>query len=410
MNKINKSQQFLLSVNCLKVVLDLFIGTFLTSYIVQQTPDSILGQGLFNIGLLYLSWNFFYAVFDFLFSFYVDKGNHSLFLRIGIAINTLLIVALVFWGETISKWIVLAGFICGLSDALYYSSYHVLRTELGNNKESKQYHMLITIMTNVIKVVVPVIMGYLIDISTYSTIAIYVIFICLGQFVLSLFIKSEKIENSKFEPKKYIHLVKTNKEFYNNIKYTYFNALIAGVKTTYKIIVIVITVYIFKKNLSLGIYTSIFSLITILFLIAYKYVDDHTTFNKLPIYLFLGFLPFAACIVMLIKTTEFTLMALNLTLLIVSYFSDYLGTLERDEIIRLHNKPEFIAEHQVLCENMQVGTRLIAYGIFMLVGLSANLLYFKIMLFVFIALNPLKFMVMYKQRKIRKQMEANLQP
>ena len=114
MNKFNRSQRSLLSVHMLKMVMDLFISTFLTSYILSQTPENILSKGLFNIGLFYVSWYFIYGVFEYVCSIFVDRGNRVLFLRIGIIINTILIVALVFWGKKISNWIILAGAICGV--------------------------------------------------------------------------------------------------------------------------------------------------------------------------------------------------------------------------------------------------------------------------------------------------------
>ena len=64
MKSFNRSQKSLISVHMLKMIMDLFISTFLTSYILSQTPDSILGQGLVNIGIFYLSWHIVYGLFD----------------------------------------------------------------------------------------------------------------------------------------------------------------------------------------------------------------------------------------------------------------------------------------------------------------------------------------------------------
>ena len=405
MKKFNRSQRCLLTVHMLKMIMDLFISTFLTSYILSQTPENILGAGLFNIGLFYVSWYFVYGVFEYVCSFFVDRGNRVLFLRIGIIINTILIVALVFWGKQISEWIMLAGAVCGLVEAFYYSSYLIMRAELSGGSSIKQYNMLATVFTNVIKVVIPIIMGYLIEASTLSSIAIYIVGISVIQFFFSLFVKEGKNQSSKFEPKKYINYLKSNKDVRQKLKWTYLSSIPSGFKQTYYVLVVVLTVYIFKKDSLLGIYTSIFSLVTMLCLVIYKLLDNNKKVNKFIIYLLLGFLPVISTIVVASHTDEVTLVILNFLLTLSSYFSDYLGNLERDAVIKSIHKNEFIAEHQVLSELIQVAGRLVAFSIFMLVGLSSNFTLFLIMLLTFILFNPMKFLILYKQRTIRKQYE-----
>lgn len=406
MKKFDRSQKSLLTIHMLKMIMDLFISTFLTSYILSQTPDNILSKGLFNIGLFYVSWYFIYIIFEFICSHFVDKGNRVLFLRIGIVINTFLIVALVFWGKQISNWIIPAGAVCGLVEAFYYSSYLIMRAELSGGKSAKQYNMLATVFTNLIKVIVPTILGFVIEASTLSTIAIYIVFVSVIQFIVSLFIKSDKDQSSEFEFKKFLNYLKTDKEAFNKLKYTYLSSVPSGFKQTYNVLVVILTVYAFKKDSLLGIYTSLFSLLTMILLMIYKLIDDKK-FNKFAIYIIIGVLPLIASIFVAIKTSEVTLVILNFTLTIASYFSEYMGNLERDVIIRYEHKDEFISEHQVLSELIQCVGRIIAFSLFMLVGLTSNITLFIAMMIFFITFNPFKFIILYKQRQIRKEFEQN---
>ena len=406
MAKLPKQQKALLSVHMLRIVLELFTSTFLVSYILAQNPDSILGKGLINIGLFYVSWNVVYGILDFAASFLVDRSNRATLLRFGIIFNLILMVALVFWGEQISHWIVLAGAVCGMSDAFYYSSYIIMRNELSFHGSFKKYNVSSTVGVNLVKVIVPTIMGYIIDISTFSTIALYVIIVGVAQFALTFLIKSTKPKDSRFELKGFLHYLKEDKFAWSKIKYTYLNSLIAGAKTTYKTIVIVLTIYIFKTNLSLGIFTSIFSLLTMLALIAYRKADPNPKVNKFAIYLTIGVLPALALIAMLIITNNVTLVIMNFTLTIANYFSDYLGTLERDTIIKNLNKYDYVAEHQFVTEIIQIFGRIVTFSFFVVVGLFASFTALKIFLCIVIATNPFKFLVMYKQRLIRKELIA----
>ena len=406
MAKLPKQQKALLSVHMLRIVLELFTSTFLVSYILAQNPDSILGKGLINIGLFYVSWNVVYGILDFAASFLVDRSNRATLLRFGIIFNLILMIALVFWGEQISHWIVLAGAVCGMSDAFYYSSYIIMRNELSFHGSFKKYNVSSTVGVNLVKVIVPTIMGYIIDISTFSTIALYVIIVGVTQFALTFLIKSTKPKDSRFELKGFLRYLKEDKFAWSKIKYTYLNSLIAGVKTTYKTIVIVLTIYIFKTNLSLGIFTSIFSLLTMLALIAYRKADPNPKVNKFAIYLTIGVLPALALIAMLIITNNVTLVIMNFTLTIANYFSDYLGSLERDTIIKNLNQYDYVAEHQFVTEIIQIFGRIVTFSFFIVVGLFANFTALKIFLCIVIATNPFKFLVMYKQRLIRKELIA----
>ena len=55
MEKKKFDQKALITVNALRVVLTIFTTTFLTSHILTLTPDNIMGQGVLNVGILYLS-------------------------------------------------------------------------------------------------------------------------------------------------------------------------------------------------------------------------------------------------------------------------------------------------------------------------------------------------------------------
>lgn len=405
----DKNQKSLLIVNVLRIILELFTSTFLTSHILSITPDDLLGSGLLNIGLFYLTqYIVFYAVY-FALSFFVDKSNRVSLLRIGVIINGILLVLLAFFGEQIASWIIAAGVICGVSTAFYFASYNVMKNELNGRKSIKDYNLWSTLLNNIAKMVVPTILGYLIDATTYSYVAIYVIIIATAQLIATFFIKSIKPKNSDFDPIEFVKFLKSDKDSWDKLKPTYFNSLLAGIKTTFNVIVIILTIYTFKTDLSLGIFTSIFSLVTMLLLMLYKKSDNNPKVSKKAIYTILGLLPLVACIVMVIWLNQITLVIFNFTLTLVVFFTDYIGGSERDTVIKNINKYEYIAEHQSMVELCLTIGRIFAFGIFILFGLFASLTAFKILLVLMVLSNPFKFIFMYQQRKVRKEFEIKNQ-
>ena len=119
----------------------------------------------------------------------------------------------------------------------------------------------------------------------------------------------------------------------------------------------------------------------------------------------LGFIPLISAIIASFITNNVTLIMLNFFLTLSTYFTDYLGNFERDAIIEDLHKEEFFAEHQVLNEEIQVLGRIIAFITYILIGLSGNFTAFLIMLITFMAFNPFKFIMLYKQRLIRRKIE-----
>ena len=406
MKKGKTEQKALFAVHSLRVVLELFTTTFLTSHIISVDPNDIFGAGIFNIGLFYIAKFLTYIIIYLGISYWVGKSNRVSFLRAGIVVYAIFLLVIVFYGEYIAKWVMIAGFLCGLSDAFYYSSYLVMRNELNSRANIKSYNILSTITSSLIKVVVPTILGFLIDASSYSNIAIYITLLVVVQFIVSLFVKSNHPKNAVFEPLAYFKHLKQNKEHRDKLKYAYYNALLAGIKTTYQIIVIILTVYTFKTNFSLGILSSLFSLGAMILLMLYKKFDPSPKLNKFVVYLLLGVVPFLTCIVLVVWLNPVTLIIYNLSLTITVQFSDYLGTCERDAIIKHLDLYNYIAEHQFLYELCMCIARVLSYAIFVVVGLIGNILAFKIMLIVFLFANVVKHHMMYKQRKIRKEFEV----
>lgn len=406
MAKLNKNQKCLFSIHLLRGIMELFTNTFLTSHIVSITADNVLGSGLFNAAVFYISQYIFYALFYFVMSYFVKKSNRNLFLQLSIIVNLGLIICLIFWGDVISNWIILTGALCGISNALYYAGYFVMKNEFAKRQTIKKYNLLTVLGVNIIKIIVPTILGFLIDASTFSYIAIYMSVITIAQFVISFFIKCEKVYYEKLKLRKFYRSLKEDAEARGKIKYTYINAIFSGIKNTYKLVLTVLIIYAFKTNLGLGIFTSLSSLVTMILLIGFKLIDNKKNVNKFAIYFIIGIMPFLTSIVLVFLLNEITLVIFNFFLTIAIYFSDYFGSSERDAIIKHIGKRQFIAEHQLTIEVLTCTSRILSYFLLLLMGFIGNIIVFKILLVVFMIANPVKYMIMYKQRKIRKDYEV----
>ena len=370
-----------------------------------MNAGDIFGSGIINVAIFYISIYVSYIITYYAISFFVDKSNRVSLLRIGVAINLVLLLVLVFMGSSATKYVAVAGILYGVSDGFYYSCYLVMKNELSGKKSIKQFNVFNIVFTYLTKIIIPIVLGFLIDESSYSQMALCVIVFSVAQFITTFFIHSNKPTDSKFEPVQYHKFLKQNPEVKNKIKYTYINHLFGGVKNTYSIIVVILTIYTFKTNLNLGLFTAAFSVISMLLVALYKRFDKHPKLNKKIIYLILGIVPVVACVILIFSLNKVTLIIYNLIITISVCFCGYLDGCERDAIIKNIGKDEYIAEHQFSIEFIQCCGRILAYIVMVLVGLISNILAFKILLFVYLLFNPIKVLIMYKQRKIRKGLE-----
>lgn len=398
-----KTQILLLSINALKIILTIFTSTFFTSYIVNINPDNIFNKGCFNVAIFYISQYIAYILIYFLISKYLTKLNRVRCFQIGIVVNGLLLLTVILFKENISEWIFVAGLLIGCSDAFYYSNYLVLKNDIVKYTNINSFNIFTSILTNAINIVIPILLGFLIDMSSYSHISKYVIVIVIIQLVLSIFLKS-KVETHKFKPKQFLQIIK-QKDTWPKIKYTYFNAIFAGFKTTYKVLIVILTIYAFNTNLSLGILTSIFSIVTTILLIIFKRIENFQKLNRLSIYMIISILPIIFAFIFVIFEYHWSLIVLNLTLTISMQFSEYITNRERDAIIKNLKLKEFIPEHQFLVELCMCLCRIFSYILFLIVSFITHSISFKILLLFMLLMNPIKFIFMYKQHQVRNKLE-----
>lgn len=404
MNK-QKNQRLLLYINALKTILTIFSTTFFTSFILNLSPDNILSKGCLNVAIFYLSQYFFYILVYFVISKFLNKLNRVRSFQIGIIVNGLLLILIILFKENISKLIFLAGLLIGCSDAFYYANYLVLKSDTVKYTNINNFNIKTSVVTNVINIVVPIILGFLIDISSFTYISNYIVFIVLIQLVLSAFLKPN-LQIQKFRIKEFLKIIK-EKEVYNKIKYTYWNAIFAGFKATYKTLIIILTIYAFNTNLSLGFLTSAFSIITTLLLLIFKKFENTKNMNRLLIYLLISITPIIFAIIFVFFESHWSLVLLNLFLTIAIQFSEYHSNCERDTIIKNLRLKEFIPEHQFMVELYMCICRIFSYLLFILVSLTYSSILFKILLMLMLLMNPIKFLFMNKQSVVRKELEIS---
>lgn len=348
-------------------VVSVFVSTFLISYIYSISTNYIL-----NIGLFYCFNYFSMFVFYYLISRVIDKTDRVTFYRIAILVRGIFILCVVFLGKNLANYVILAGLLHGFSEACYWASYNLMKNELVSKHAMSKYALYQQIDVKVVNIIIPLILGKIIDGESFKICAIIVLCMVAIQLCCSILIKSKRPENSSFSFKDF---VESSKKLDKPKQKLIIWSIIIGVFYGFAAIVAplntIMIMISFDSNFSLGILTSVFTIVAMLLLIVCK------KFTKLGkrdyIYIISAIVPIIATIFLMIDVNRASVIAyiLSYTLAIVLYVFSY--DVMRNLLLKKLNMYDSIAEYQCAIELAMEIARVAIFGLMAIVGLlTAN--------------------------------------
>lgn len=410
---IETSKKDNLSTNCLTTchilfnIINLFLSTFLVAHIYSLTTD--IYEYILNVGLYQLSTYGTMLIAYFIFSFLVDKTNRVWIYRLGILLCAVLVIITIFYGKDLANIIALAGFCYGLALAAYYSSYNVLKQEMVSRKVMGKYAFLNKLLTKGVSVVCPFLLGMLIDVSTFSTIAIVVFAIALAQMVVSFFIKSQKPESSNFKIFEYIKKLKTNKPFKKKMAIIYIITAFYSFNTVLTMLLNVNIMMQFSSNFTLGTITSAITLTGLISLIIF---NRFSKFGKRSwIYILGASLPFGGSLLFVLLPNFITLIIYDVLFVLSEILASTVYDAIRNKHLKEYGFYQDIAEHQCIVETIFQIIRIATFGLLIIVSLLKEYLVFQIafVVFAFLMSGMSIFLLIYERKERTNEMIKNQQ-
>lgn len=247
----------LFSLKVLKSVLTHFVDIFLTLYFLDVSASNILPLGIYKLvavvaifGVMFFARNY-------------CKSKHRVnLIRTGIILNFIYFLAIILLREKVVDYIYLVGLLYGLEEGFYYSVYNNIESDGITNEERPRFSGLNKAVNSILSIIFPLVFGTLIYATGFIKSLIIVLIFVVIQIVLSFFIKDKNIpKSSKTDLKKFGKILKENK----TIKQLYKNRFFSGLTYSEGAFSYIVTIYIikvFSDSVSLGVFTSIFSLIS----------------------------------------------------------------------------------------------------------------------------------------------------
>lgn len=256
---LSKNYKILFSLRLLKSILINFVDVFLVLYFINVSNNNILPLGIYKLVAMVTVW------IVILLSRNLCKSKNRVWLmRIGIVMYFLYFLAIILLKEKVIKYIYLIGLLYGLEEGFYYSVYNTIESDGIENKDREKYLGTFNGVKNIVSIIFPLFFGSLIQNSGFITTIVFALIIVVLQIVLSIVLEDNNIpEGNKTNIKNFVIVMKDYPELKSIIKAD----ICSGLTYSEGALSYVITIYIiriFSESVSLGIFTSIFSFISVI--------------------------------------------------------------------------------------------------------------------------------------------------
>jgi len=348
---------------CFYNLVCIFLDTFLVAKIMSLTNYSLL-----YIGLFYLVQYACQILLSILLNYLIKKIKLNFFVTIGSVIMIGLVMAVFFLGdELLVNFIPILAVFYSLGSSFFWTGQNNLATIAVSSRYQVRFFTVKKTSVIFIKALVPFVLGSSIEAMGFSIVAVIMAVFTILLFVFSLFIKPNKKFNMEFKffgfTKKVIKERKNYKLLWTNYKL----AFIYGMSITLIGVLFTFMVYKYTKNdFGLGTIKSIVTAISLIGMFVFlKYYRKRQAkwYTFIPMIL----VP-ASGIIMLIWTNIYTIITFFFVYNILSVNLTSLTDMRRAGVIRMLSMHEHVLEHNALFEVLLSISRVIGFGLFVLIG------------------------------------------
>ena len=256
---LSKNYKVLFSLRLLKSILTNFVDVFLVLYFINVSNNNILPLGIYKLVAMVTVW-----LVVFLLRNFCKSKNRIWLMRIGIVMYFIYFLSIILLKEQVVNYIYLIGFLYGLEEGFYFSVYNTIESDGIENKEREKYLGTYNGCKNIVSIIFPLFFGNLIQNSGFINTVIFVLMIVVLEIILSVILKDNNIpKGKKTNFKEFRNVMKKHPELKSIIRAD----ICSGLTYSEGALSYVITIYIIKvfyESVSLGIFTSIFSFISMI--------------------------------------------------------------------------------------------------------------------------------------------------
>lgn len=374
----------LFSLRVLQSILKDFTDSFLVLYFLQVSDNNILPIGIYKLISVIVIFLTVFSLRN------LSKSKHrSNIMRIGIIFDFIYFLTIIILKEKIANYSYILGILYGLKEGFYFSVYNILESDGISNEERAKFQGEYTAVKAISSIVFPLIFGNLIYEAGFVKSLLVVLIIVFIRIFVSFMFKDTKIPKvPKSNLKGFIKVVKGNEQIKQVYKMLFFNGITYS-EGAFTYIVMVYIIKVFSNSISLGIFTSIFSLISCLlgFLFA-KVINKRHYIRIIKVSMF--FTISSLCL-MIFRCNMFTIVLLNFCQTFSRGLMDLINCNSQFNVSNLNViGKEFKSEYWIGCEAVLVIGRALGHIFFICMAFTANIIYIFIIFLILLTINSIK--------------------
>lgn len=300
--------------------------------------------------------------------------------RIGMISKFIQLAILITLGDNVVNYIWIMAIVAGFSMGTCSFPLNLFSSKLVLNDEKKDFIVYKTILNNLVKVLIPFLLGAIISIKSFETTTIIILILSFIQILLSFKMKfkmKNNNENKKLDIIKEVNHIKNNKKLQRFYMMKFFKGMsYEGALDTAVTLLIIMS---FNSDFSLGVITSIISLLAMLSSYVYKKFKNQEKMKLLIIVSYV--IIHISSIALVFITNRYTIVGYNL---IFAFFLQFIMVSEEVQTLKFTNSDVINdsnrVETYVLLEMFLNIGRIISYILLFVVGIYNNLYLLEILI------------------------------
>lgn len=274
MKKTNNSQQLII-LNTIHTAISIFINTFMVAWFFNITNNNVVPACLFYIYSYALSTIGFFIIGNL-----VKCGPKILLFQLSFLINFGALLLLLHLQENIISYLWLMGIFIGAEKALFYLPLNVMTSQEVPKKYMARFNAYNYAWSGITKILIPLLFGWIISLESFLKTTIIVLILSIISWLISLKLEHIRSYCKPFKIKYLVALAQKRKHISSSLVIDFIRGFTFEVL---ELLIVLYVVYMFKTNLNLGIFTSIFAICTVTANIAFGRFCRYRNFVKLLI-------------------------------------------------------------------------------------------------------------------------------
>lgn len=346
----------------LKSVITSFIDTFLVLYFLNISDSNILPLGVYKLVAVITLYLVIFLCRN------LARSKHRVnLMRIGIIFDFIYFITIILLKDKVVDYIYLIGLLYGLEEGFYYSVYNTLESDGISNYERAEFTGTYTATKAILSIIFPLVFGSLIYTTGLIKALIIVFIIVAIRIILSFIFKDKNIpETKKTNIKEFLKIISDNRKFKQLYLVEFFNGLTYS-EGAFSYIVTIYIIKVFSNSFSLGIFTSIFSIITCIIGIMFAKLIKREHYALMIKYSMT--LTIISLLIMIFRCNVITIVIFNLFQTISKSLMDLINSNSQSNLCNDEKiKKEYKVEYWLASETALVISRIISTCIFILMA------------------------------------------